>query len=67
MRHAFSTSAVVIRGSLIILRRGMDCLAVLDVSGAVLRRAQSRLPHARRVPVWIEADVTPDWNLKPME
>lgn len=48
-------------------RRGMDCLAVLDVSGAALQRAQSRLGVAAKVPVWIEADVTGDWSLKPMD
>lgn len=47
--------------------RGMDCLAVLDVSGAALKRAQSRLGEAAAVPVWIEADVTGDWNLKAMD
>jgi SAM-dependent methyltransferase len=47
--------------------RGMDCLAVLDVSSAALERAQSRLGAAARVPVWIEADVTGDWALKPMD
>ena len=47
--------------------RGMDCLAVLDVSGAALQRAQSRLGETARVPVWIEADVTGDWTLKPMD
>jgi SAM-dependent methyltransferase len=47
--------------------RGMDCLAVLDVSGAALQRAQSRLGDAAKVPVWIEADVTGDWNLTPMD
>ena len=47
--------------------RGMDCLAVLDVSGAALQRAQSRLGDAAKVPVWIEADVTGDWTLKPMD
>ena len=47
--------------------RGMDCLAVLDVSGAALRRARSRLGDAAAVPVWIESDVTGDWSLKPMD
>src|SRR5688572_20156999 len=46
--------------------RGMDCLAVLDVSGAALNRARSRLGEAANVPVWIEADITDDWTLKPM-
>lgn len=47
--------------------RGMDCLAVLDVSGAALERARTRLGPAARVPIWIEADVTGDWALKPMD
>ena len=47
--------------------RGMDCLAVLDVSGAALHRAQSRLGDRAHIPVWIEADVTGDWTLKPMD
>ncbi len=47
--------------------RGMDCLAVLDVSGAALRRAQARLGERAQVPVWLEADVTGDWTLKPMD
>lgn len=47
--------------------RGMDCLAILDVSGAALQRAQSRLGNTAKVPVWIEADVTGDWTLKPMD
>lgn len=47
--------------------RGMDCLAVLDVSGAALQRAQSRLGDTAKLPVWIEADVTGEWTLKPMD
>jgi SAM-dependent methyltransferase len=47
--------------------RGMECLAVLDVSGAALRRAQARLGEAASVPVWIEADVAGEWSLKPMD
>src|SRR5690242_4204187 len=47
--------------------RGLNCLAVLDVSSAALGRAQSRLGEAGNVPVWIEADVTGDWTLKPMD
>ena len=47
--------------------RGMDCLAVLDVSRAALQRAQARLGESAKVPVWIEADVTGDWDLKPMD
>jgi SAM-dependent methyltransferase len=47
--------------------QGLECLAVLDVSGAALQRAQSRLGEAASVPVWLEADVTGDWTLKPMD
>lgn len=47
--------------------RGLECLAVLDVSGAALDRAKSRLGPAARTPIWIEADVTRDWSLKPMD
>ena len=50
-----------------LVTRGMDCLAVLDVSGAALRRAQARLGTAAQVPAWIESDVTGDWTLKPMD
>ena len=47
--------------------RGLDCLAVLDVSGAALDRAQERLGPRASVPIWIEADVAGDWSLKPMD
>lgn len=47
--------------------RGLDCLAVLDVSGAALERARTRLGQAAAVPIWIEADVAGDWQLKPMD
>ena len=47
--------------------RGMECLAVLDVSAAALQRAKARLADAAQRPVWIEADVTGEWTLKPMD
>lgn len=47
--------------------RGLDCLAVLDVSGAALERAKSRLGAAAQTTTWIEADVTREWSLKPMD
>jgi len=47
--------------------RGLDCLAVLDVSEAALARAQARLGDAAAVATWIVADVTGDWSLKPMD
>jgi hypothetical protein len=50
-----------------LVARGMDCLAVLDVSGAALQRAQARLGTVAQVPVWIESNVTGDWTLKPVD
>jgi SAM-dependent methyltransferase len=47
--------------------RGLRCLAVLDVSGAALNRAKHRLGAAAAAITWIEADVTADWSLKPMD
>ena len=47
--------------------RGLDCLAVLDVSGAALKRAQGRLGDLAGAFTWIEADVTGSWALKPMD
>jgi SAM-dependent methyltransferase len=47
--------------------RGLDCLAVLDVSGAALERARNRMGAASSVPTWIEADVTGAWTLRPMD
>jgi SAM-dependent methyltransferase len=47
--------------------RGLRCLAVLDVSAAALDRAKSRLLGAPSTPIWITADVTGAWTLKPMD
>jgi len=47
--------------------RGLDCLAVLDVSDAALHRARARLGDAAGIPIWIASDVTADWSLKPMD
>ncbi|MBK9240265.1 MAG: class I SAM-dependent methyltransferase [Acidobacteria bacterium] len=46
---------------------GLECLAVLDVSQAALDRARARLGAAPASPTWIQADVTGDWSLKPMD
>ena len=51
----------------VLAARGLDCLAVLDVSGAALHRAQARLGAAASIPTWIEADVAGYWSLKPMD
>jgi hypothetical protein len=47
--------------------RGLDCLAVLDVSGAALQRARARLGDAANPLTWVEADVASDWSTKPMD
>ena len=47
--------------------RGLRCLAVLDVSGAALERARARLGPAASIPTWIEADVTGEWTVQPMD
>jgi hypothetical protein len=50
-----------------LIARGLECLAVLDVSGAALTRARGRLGRHASVPIWIEADLTSEWSLKPMD
>lgn len=45
--------------------RGVECLTVLDISGAALGRARARLPNA---PItWIEADVAGEWSVPPVD
>ena len=51
----------------VLASRGLDCLAVLDVSGAALQRAQERLGELAGAFTWIESDVTAPWSLKPMD
>lgn len=50
-----------------LVARGLRCLAVLDVSGAALQRARTRLGAAASIPTWIEADVTGAWTLDPVD
>lgn len=50
-----------------LLSRGLDCLAVLDVSVDALNRAKARVATAATVPIWIAADVTGAWTVKPMD
>jgi hypothetical protein len=50
-----------------LLERGLQCIAVLDVSTAALDRARARLGRSAQVPTWIAADVTGDWSVKPMD
>jgi hypothetical protein len=51
----------------VLASRGLDCLAVLDVSGAALHRAQERLGELAGAFTWIESDVIAPWSLKPMD
>lgn len=50
----------------VLVARGLDCVAVLDVSHEALARARARV-GARAQLTWIEADVTGSWSLKPMD
>jgi len=50
-----------------LVARGLTCLAVLDISGAALARARTRLGPAASVPTWIESDVTGVWSLAPVD
>ena len=50
-----------------LVAKGLDCLAVLDVSGAALQRAQARLGAVASALIWIESDVANGWTLKPMD
>ena len=50
-----------------LLRAGLNCLAVLDVSREALEHARARIGTAARVVTWIESDVTGSWSLKPMD
>ena len=47
--------------------RGLDCVAVLDVSSASLQRAKARLGELAGAFTWIESDVTAAWSLEPMD
>ena len=49
-----------------LVAKGLDCLAVLDVSGTALQHARSRVGSNQPV-VWIEADVTGEWSSEPMD
>ena len=50
-----------------LLARGLECLAVLDISGEALHHAQARIGAAAQIVTWIQADVTGAWSLKPMD
>jgi trans-aconitate methyltransferase len=50
-----------------LLARGADCVTVLDVSGAALARARTRLASVPNAVEWIEADVTGLWHTRPAD
>ena len=50
-----------------LLQREVGCVCVLDIAGAALDRVQSRLAHASNRVQWIEADVTGDWPVPPVD
>jgi trans-aconitate methyltransferase len=50
-----------------LVARHFACLTVLDVSATALRRAKSRLSSEHRGVRWLEADVTGDWNIEPVD
>ena len=50
-----------------LVARGLTCLAVLDVSSAALERARLRTGDMASSITWLDADVSSDWSLKPMD
>src|SRR5688572_24377810 len=50
-----------------LLARGLECLAVLDVSVTAIQHAQTRVGAPSNVVTWLAADVTGDWTITPMD
>lgn len=50
-----------------LVSEGLECVAVLDVSGAALARAKARIGSRSDALMWIESDVAAAWTLKPMD
>ena len=51
-----------------LLRRGLSCITVLDVSGGALARARARLGDASAAVRWLQADVTDaGWEVPPVD
>jgi hypothetical protein len=50
-----------------LLARGLECLAVLDVSATAIQHAQQRVGARSHVVTWLATDVTGEWHLKPMD
>src|SRR5262245_9456403 len=51
----------------VLIARGFECLAVLDVSEAAIQNAKARIGPAGHVVTWLSTDVTAYWNLKPID
>jgi len=50
-----------------LLDRGLTCVTVLDVSPTALTRARTRLGARAARAAWIEADMTGEWHLSPVD
>jgi SAM-dependent methyltransferase len=50
-----------------VLSKGGSCVSVLDISGDALQKARDRLGDRARDVTWIEADVTGDWHIPPVD
>ena len=50
-----------------LLARGLNCLAVLDISSEAIERAKERLGDAASIVTWIEADVAGKWSAQPVD
>jgi len=50
-----------------LVERGLCGVTVLDISGAALARARARLGPKQTVVTWVEADVTGEWSVPPVD
>ena len=50
-----------------LLFKGVGCVSVLDISAAAPQRARVRLEEPAARVNWIEADVTGDWTVAPVD
>jgi SAM-dependent methyltransferase len=50
-----------------LLDRGLQCVTVLDVSGAAIARVQQRLGNRASIVRWVVADVTGAWPVSPVD
>jgi len=50
-----------------LVQRGLDCVAVLDISGRAIESAKARIGESASALTWIEADIAGEWSLKPMD